>query len=99
MDLDLAVGVEKVRYSVWKELVFRIFSMLKCVCVYAYMCLSSYRNGPVYNSMPYLFLDKCSRTTRFATETSALLFHPVCVRADVCVCVGMGDTHFIQLIM
>jgi len=58
---------------------------MKCVCVYAYVCLSSHQNGPVYNSMLYLVVDKCSRTTRFATETSALLFHPLCVRAGVCV--------------
>lgn len=71
--------------------------MLKCVRVYVYVCLSSHQNGPVYNSMPYLFLDKCSRTTRFATETSALLFHPLCVRAGIYVCVyGEGWVIFIS---
>lgn len=71
--------------------------MFKCVCAYAYVCLSSYQNGPLYKSVPYLFLGECSRTTRFAAETSALLFHPLCVRAGIYVCVyGEGWVTFIS---
>lgn len=45
LDLDLAVGVDKVRSSVWKELVFRIFPYLN-VYVCMHVCvLAAIRMG------------------------------------------------------
>lgn len=82
MDLDVAVGVDKVRFSVWKELDFRI---LPCLHMYAseHTCvLAAIRMGQ-YTTL-CCTSDKCSMMTRFAAETAAL--HS-CVQAGVCVCV------------
>lgn len=97
MDLDVAVGVDKVRFSVWKELDFRILP-----CLYMYACehtcvLAAIRMGQ-YTTL-CCTSDKCSM--RLGLLLRLLLFTPVCKLVCVCVCVwqGMGDGDFIQLII
>lgn len=104
LDLDLAVGVDKVRSSVWKELVFRIFPYLN-VYVCMHVCvLAAIRMGQYTTVCHTWFWTSVAGQLGLLLRLLHFCFTPsVCVLEYMCVCVcvhgGMGDGNFIQLTM